>query len=211
MAEKFDVEGLASEALKLRFEAHLEEYKALREGMLGMRSTQTQVMLYSLVLMGAAIPFISSIIEKGWTNGLLLVPPVFAGLLWFYYWLSIGVYEQGKYIEETLTAEIRKTIGTLESRSSLDVSHLKEVWQWERYAREQWRERNRPIRRLLGLSPAILIIFPALATVMLFVDLKIRSGLEWQWFEIGLLALDLVLLVVAVAIAPRQLRRARGS
>jgi len=202
-----EIKDLAPEALKLRFDAHLEEYKALREGMLAMGNTMTQVLLYSLVLMGAAVPLALSAVEKGWTITLLLVPPVFAGLLWFYYWLAVGVYEQGRYIERSLATEIRNIVGLLERRSGLDTPHLEEIWRWESQSRSNWQARHGFIRRLLGSSPAILIAFPALPALVLFVELKIESGLVWQWYEIGMLLLDLVLLVVALVVAPRRLRR----
>jgi len=123
----------SSELVQAILSVHLAEYNAMRSELLEMEKAQSQLVLYALVSVGAAIPILLDLVQDQMWISLLLVPIVFSGIAWVYLGYIGLMYRTAIYLHTHLRPAIDTLLRQIPSGSGLEF----EILAWERFAREK--------------------------------------------------------------------------
>lgn len=109
---------------------YLAEYEQMRTEILQVQEMQGQLVLYAILSLGAAIPIISSLLEKQIWESLLVIPIVFSSMGWVYAGYVGMMFRVSIYIHNILQPNINTLLHLQESVSKFNVLS------WESFARK---------------------------------------------------------------------------
>lgn len=180
-----------AEVIQSILTVHVAEYNAMRGELLEMEKSQSQLMLYALVSVGAAVPILSGFIQNQFWTSLLIASMIFSSVAWVYLGYLGTMFRIAVYIETHLRPAMDTLIRQAPSSSGLEF----EILPWEHFARE---------KRLNILTwpkafEILVLILPSVGCIMLYLANQPMIGAGHGLYDWLLIIVDSVLTVGAIA------------
>jgi hypothetical protein len=186
----------------MEFQAHLLEYEQLYQGMFNQMDGARQIVVNALLIAAAAVPVLSLLVQQRIYVSLLLTPMVFAGAAWLFQWHLHSIFVTSAYIRQVLAPKVIAVAGFSGSESAF----RKGVWGFNLFS-----SRMKGLNKLIvqGLSSFLTlnaVLLPILPSALcLGVFIVVRGTAAWEWWELALFVLNIVLSATAIgfsAISP---------
>ena len=187
------------------FACLLEEYRALRTEIVSRLEAQQQILNYTVVLIAAALPVSSTIIEREQYTLLLLMPLVFTLMGWLLLVQENMIDVLGLYINIRLAPRMERFLDR-------KLQTTGPMWQWELFQHTTFYGSfaRRLLQAVLGAVRYILPILPGIASILAWWLFFRFVGFYVSAVDLVLVVLDIlvmVLLVVsAIALKPAKLK-----
>jgi ABC-type transport system involved in multi-copper enzyme maturation permease subunit len=183
-------------------EAHLEEYKALRAEILYRIEAQEQLILYSILLIAAALPISISAIEKNQFALLLVIPIIFSSIAIRLANLTHFINILGSYIHNVLRPEVNKLLIPSDEDSNAQEATLiiDTIWDWEIYKHELFYStfRRKLLHSMLGSSTLGIVLLPCIGALSAWAYIKLNYQPFLADYEVILLSIDIVALIIVI-------------
>lgn len=175
------------------FQAHIEEYVALRQEMLEVIKLQRQVFALAVGLSAAALPFFVQTIKANNTEILLIVPIPLSVFALIHISLEAQHLTIGRYIYTILRPKIQVDSADANPR----LASQRSLWEWEQWHRGP-EARRWPVLRIRSLLSAIeFIVLLAPSPIVLLYWLR-AEGIDMQAGQGIVFAVDFVLALISV-------------
>lgn len=197
------------------YELCLEEYRALRNEISHRIRMQFQIIAACLVLIGAAFPFIPSILESERFFTFLLIAPIYLALGWLYFEQDTFITQAATYLNSEVRQKIAKILVNSRPSEQIEkggVDPSKRILRWEDFRSELLF--GRPLSKiwfyLMIFFRMVLAVGGGIGAILAFVQLNSLNPNMCRLWEYFLFSFDSLLAIIVISMGIRVYWQYKG-
>ncbi len=193
------------------YEIDLEEYRTLRSEIMHRIQMQFQVIAAEVVLVGAAVPFIPTLLESQRFGMFLVAAPVYLGLGWLYFEQDTWIAQAATYLNSEVRSKLAKALvkeDAIEQGAENAAGPLGRILRWEDFRNEMLFKRTSGVVFLAMMLFFRLVLAAgagsaAMYAFVYFSSLNPSTRQPWQWVDTVLFGFDSLLAIIVILTAIR--------